>query len=79
MALDFGGKRAGALSSGLIDGVGYLGGITAGDSVARLSVAFGWKGVFVVLGAISAIAALGALQLYRLGTKAISEQEASVS
>lgn len=77
MALDFGGKRAGALSSGLIDGVGYLGGITAGDSVARLSVAFGWKGVFVVLGAISAIAALGALQLYRLGTRSISVQQAS--
>jgi OPA family glycerol-3-phosphate transporter-like MFS transporter len=76
-ALDFGGKRAGALSSGIIDGVGYLGAVVAGDSVARLSVAFGWKGVFVGLGSVSAIAALGALQLYRLGTKAISEHNAS--
>src|SRR5262249_10344981 len=37
-ALDFGGKQAGAASSGLIDGVGYLGGILAGDTVARISV-----------------------------------------
>ena len=37
-ALDFGGKQGGAASSGLIDGVGYLGGVLAGDSVARLSM-----------------------------------------
>ena len=45
-ALDFGGHRAGAASSGIIDGVGYLGGALAGDSVARISVALGWRGVF---------------------------------
>ena len=36
-ALDFGGKQASAASSGIIDGIGYLGGVLAGDSVARLS------------------------------------------
>ena len=30
IALDFGGKHGGATSSGIIDGVGYLGGILAG-------------------------------------------------
>jgi sugar phosphate permease len=67
MALDFGGKRGGAISSGIIDGVGYLGGVLAGDSVARMSVMFGWKGVFLALGAISALAALGAGYLHFLG------------
>jgi OPA family glycerol-3-phosphate transporter-like MFS transporter len=69
-ALDFGGKQAGAVSSGIIDGVGYLGGGLAGDSVARISVAFGWQGVFVVLAAISALAALGAGFLYALNARA---------
>ena len=69
-ALDFGGKQAGAVSSGIIDGIGYLGGALAGDSVARISVAFGWKGVFVALAAVSAIAALGAGYLHVLRSRA---------
>ena len=63
-ALDLGGSQAGAASSGLIDGVGYLGGILAGDSVARLSVAFGWRGVFVGLTAVTALSAAAAGYLY---------------
>ena len=70
IALDFGGKQAGAVSSGIIDGVGYLGGVLAGASVAQLSVAFGWQGVFIALAAVSAIAALGAGYLYLLGARA---------
>jgi sugar phosphate permease len=70
MALDFGGKQAGAVSSGIIDGVGYLGAVVAGDSIARVSVSFGWQAVFVGLAAVSALAALGAGYLYFLGTKA---------
>ncbi|HMK86117.1 MAG TPA: MFS transporter [Steroidobacteraceae bacterium] len=69
-ALDFGGKQASAASSGIIDGVGYLGGWLAGDSVARISVAAGWHGVFVSLAAVSAIAALGAGYLWYLGGRA---------
>src|SRR5579864_2177707 len=56
-ALDFGGKQASAASSGIIDGIGYLGGVLAGDSVARLAVSFGWDRVFVMLAAVSALAA----------------------
>jgi sugar phosphate permease len=69
-ALDFGGKQASAVSSGIIDGVGYLGAVVAGDSVARVSVAFGWQGVFVSLSAVSALAALGAAYLYFLSARA---------
>ena len=69
-ALDFGGKQAGAVSSGIIDGVGYLGGVLAGDSIARVSVAFGWQGVFVSLAMVSALAALGAGYLHVLRARA---------
>lgn len=59
-ALDFGGKQAGAVSSGIIDGVGYLGGVLAGDTVARISVAFGWRGVFIALAVVTGLSALAA-------------------
>jgi OPA family glycerol-3-phosphate transporter-like MFS transporter len=69
-ALDFGGKQAGAASSGIIDGIGYIGGILAGDSVARLSVALGWRGVFVMLAIVSAAAALCAAYLLLMNARA---------
>jgi OPA family glycerol-3-phosphate transporter-like MFS transporter len=72
-ALDFGGSQAGAASSGLIDGVGYLGGVVAGDSIARLSIAFGWRGVFVALTGVTALSALAAgyLYLYQRGLRRV--------
>ena len=60
MALDFGGQKGGATSSGIIDGVGYLGGVLAGDSVARVSIGFGWRGVFFALAIVSAASAIAA-------------------
>ena len=69
-ALDFGGRQASAASSGIIDGVGYLGGVLAGDSVARLAGAFGWDGVFLTLAAVSALAAACAGFLHWLNTRA---------
>lgn len=64
MALDFGGRQGGATSSGIIDGIGYLGGVLAGDSVARVSVAFGWRGVFAALAVVSAVSAFAACLLF---------------
>jgi len=69
-ALDFGGKQAGAASSGIIDGIGYLGGAAAGYVVAQVSVTFGWQGVFVGLAMVSALAAVGAGCLYILNARA---------
>ncbi len=60
MALDFGGKQGAATSSGIIDGVGYLGGVLSGDAVARISLAAGWQGAFVVLGVVTAFSTLAA-------------------
>jgi sugar phosphate permease len=68
-ALDFGGKQASAISSGIIDGVGYLGGVVAGDSVARISVSYGWQGVFVALAGVTALTAVGAGYLLLLGLR----------
>ena len=64
MALDFGGKQAGASASGIIDGIGYLGGTLAGVGVVQLSVIFGWRGVFVALAAVCAISAIAAGSLF---------------
>ena len=63
-ALDFGGHRAGSVASGIIDGIGYLGGALAGDSVARISVAFGWRGVFMTLASVAAASAVAATVLF---------------
>ena len=65
-ALDFGGKQAGAVASGLVDGTGYLGGALAGYAIGRLVVALGWGAMFVALAGVAALAALGAVYLYLL-------------
>jgi OPA family glycerol-3-phosphate transporter-like MFS transporter len=66
LALDFGGARGGAVASGVIDGVGYLGGALAGDTVARISVNYGWQGVFLGLAGTTALAACAAGWLHGL-------------
>ena len=74
-ALDFGGKQAGSASSGIIDGVGYLGAVVAGDSIARISVSLGWQGVFQTLALVSALSALGAGCLFLLSSRAAAQAE----
>ena len=64
MALDFGGKSAGAVASGIIDGIGYLGAVFAGVGGAKVAVAFGWRGVFATLAVIGTAGAIGAGMLY---------------
>jgi sugar phosphate permease len=63
MSLDFGGKRGAATAAGIIDGVGYLAGWLSGDTVARITVAFGWKNAFMALSAAGFLTALVALLL----------------
>ena len=60
ISLDFGGKQGSGTASGLIDGVGYLGGVLSGDSMARISVAHGWNGAFLVLAGVAALSSLAA-------------------
>jgi len=60
IALDFGGKQGSATASGFIDGVGYLGGVLAGNTVAHVSVAYGWKGAFTSLAVVAWLSSLAA-------------------
>jgi sugar phosphate permease len=60
MSLDFGGKHGSGTSYGLIDGAGYLGGVLAGDSMARISVNYGWNAAFLTLAAISLLSGIAA-------------------
>jgi OPA family glycerol-3-phosphate transporter-like MFS transporter len=72
MALDFGGKSAGAVASGIIDGVGYLGAVSAGVGGAKLAVALGWRGVFATLAVIATVGAIGAGVLYVMEWRAVT-------
>jgi OPA family glycerol-3-phosphate transporter-like MFS transporter len=66
VALDFGGKQGSATACGIIDGIGYLGGVLAGDSVARISLAYGWRGAFSMLAGVAAVSSVAAA-IYWLG------------
>ena len=61
ISLDFGGKQGASTASGFIDGIGYLGGMLAGDSMARISVTYGWKGAFLVLAAVALLSSATAV------------------
>ncbi len=63
MSLDFGGQRGSATAAGIIDGFGYMAGWLSGDTVARISVAFGWRDAFLALAGVSLLTALVALVL----------------
>jgi sugar phosphate permease len=70
-ALDFGGKHGSATSSGIIDGVGYLGGILAGDTMARISVSFGWTGAFTALAGVALLSS-GAAALLLISQRRVA-------
>jgi len=63
MSLDFGGERGSASAAGMIDGVGYLAGWLSGDTVARITVRYGWSRAFLALAAASLLTAMVALLL----------------
>ena len=74
IALDFGGSEGSATSSALIDSAGYVGGILAGDTVARVSVAYGWQGAFLALAGVTALSALAAALFLRQQGKAAASR-----
>jgi sugar phosphate permease len=60
MSLDFGGKQGSATASGFIDGIGYMGGVLAGGSIASIAVAWGWKGAFAFLAGVALLSSIAA-------------------
>jgi len=65
LTLDIAGSRGAGTASGLIDGVGYLGGALAGWGAGALSDTLGWAQVFVILAGIAAGAVGSAYLLSR--------------
>ena len=64
MSLDFGGKRGSATAAGIIDGVGYLAaGWLSGDTLARVTVSYGWNKAFLMLAGVALLSALVAMVL----------------
>jgi sugar phosphate permease len=55
-ALDLVESKQAASVNGIIDGVGYLGAILAGEALARLAVALGWNGAFAALAGVCLLA-----------------------
>lgn len=79
MALDFGGKSAGAVASGIIDGIGYLGAVFAGAGGAKIAVTFGWRYLFATLAVIGAVGAIGAGALYAMERRAVAARKSAAA
>ncbi len=73
ISLDLGGKQGGATACGVIDGVGYLGAILAGGSVARLSVDFGWRGAFTALAGVALLTSVAAALFFQLQRRRVTQ------
>jgi OPA family glycerol-3-phosphate transporter-like MFS transporter len=65
LAINLGGKQAGATACGLIDFFGYLGAVFSGYGIARVAGQFGWSAAFAVL-AGAALLTCGAVVLFML-------------
>ncbi len=65
-ALDMGGAKAAATSAGLIDGVGYLGGVLAGTGVAKILTTSSWSYVFKWMAVIAALSLIASLFLWKV-------------
>ncbi len=63
MSMDFGGEKGSATAAGIIDGVGYLAGVLSGDTMARVTVKYGWRNAFMALAVTCLLTALLSLVL----------------
>jgi MFS transporter, OPA family, glycerol-3-phosphate transporter len=61
MALDLGGKRAGATAAGLIDAAGYIGALASGAGVGMIGQRAGWGTVIAVLAGVAGLTTLAAV------------------
>ncbi len=79
IALDFGGKQGSGTASGLIDGAGYLGGVLAGDGMARISVTMGWNKAFLTLAVIAFLSGITAAWFLREERKIVARLSAAAA
>jgi OPA family glycerol-3-phosphate transporter-like MFS transporter len=60
IGLDFGGKRGGATACGWIDGIGYIGGMLAGQAIGGIAEHQGWSAAFVTLTVVAGLTCVAA-------------------
>ncbi len=65
IALDLGGRRGSATASGIVDGVGYVGGIVSGLGIGSVAERLGWGAAFTALAGIACATAIAALAYWR--------------
>ncbi len=65
MVMDFGGKKASASASGIVDGIGAAGAIFAGVGMGYLIDAYGWDGAFGIIVAMASVATVLNALLWR--------------
>ena len=65
ISLDFGGKRGSATAAGWIDGIGYIGGILAGEGIGKLSEQWGWSAAFEFLACVTGLSCFAAAVYWR--------------
>lgn len=53
LAMNLGGQRAGATTSGIIDTMGYLGAVLSGSGIGRIAQYYGWSAAFLTLGGVA--------------------------
>lgn len=77
LTLDIAGAKGAGSSTGMIDGIGYIGGALASFGAGYLSDKLGWSQVFWVLTACAIMAVLTAWMMSRHFQKIYAEQAAS--
>lgn len=70
VALDFGGRKAAATASGLLDGVGYFGASLAGVGVAQVVKQNGWHGAWLLLAMLTVGSIVLCLPLWKVRAQA---------
>jgi OPA family glycerol-3-phosphate transporter-like MFS transporter len=68
-SLDFGGDQRAASAAGLIDGVGYLGGILSGYVVGKLAQTAGWAAAMLGLAVLCAVVSVSLWLSLNVGQK----------
>ena len=76
VSLDFGGKKGSATAAGWIDGVGYIGGMLAGQGVGDIAERAGWGPAFLALTAVTVLSCVAAAVYWRQQAAAAAHKPA---
>lgn len=69
ISLDFGGKTGSATAAGLIDSIGYVGGMASGQLIGAVADQLGWSSVFIFLAGTALLTSIAAALFWRYGER----------